>query len=318
MDGPKPNLASAVSMESLNSVSSEATNPSQVRTLFVSGLPMDAKPRELYLLFRGCRGYEGALLKMTSKNGKPTSPVGFVTFLTQQDAQDARKLLQGVRFDPECAQVLRLELAKSNTKVARPKQSPPPQQNALSAAGMQQFLAPMQPDLLLDPQSAALLNEHQLLALSLPHLHAAQALQAAYMPSSAFQQFNQPLYAAAAAAQLHPAAAAAAGISQAQQQHHQQQQQTQASTSACSTLFVANLSAEVNEDQLRSVFKAFSGFTRLRLHNKNGSCVAFVEYSDLQKATQAMLSLQGFQVSPNDRGGLRIEYARNKMADVNG
>ena len=25
---------------------------SQVRTLFVSGLPMDAKPRELYLLFR--------------------------------------------------------------------------------------------------------------------------------------------------------------------------------------------------------------------------------------------------------------------------
>ncbi|CAF4958169.1 unnamed protein product, partial [Rotaria socialis] len=25
----------------------------EVRTLFVSGLPMDAKPRELYLLFRG-------------------------------------------------------------------------------------------------------------------------------------------------------------------------------------------------------------------------------------------------------------------------
>nr|5BJR_A Chain A, Mec-8 protein [Caenorhabditis elegans]5BJR_B Chain B, Mec-8 protein [Caenorhabditis elegans]5TKZ_A Chain A, Mec-8 protein [Caenorhabditis elegans]5TKZ_B Chain B, Mec-8 protein [Caenorhabditis elegans] len=90
---------------------------SQVRTLFVSGLPMDAKPRELYLLFRGARGYEGALLKMTSKNGKPTSPVGFVTFLSQQDAQDARKMLQGVRFDPEAAQVLRLELAKSNTKV---------------------------------------------------------------------------------------------------------------------------------------------------------------------------------------------------------
>lgn len=306
MDGPKPNLAPAVSMESLNSVSSEATNPSQVRTLFVSGLPMDAKPRELYLLFRGCRGYEGALLKMTSKNGKPTSPVGFVTFLTQQDAQDARKLLQGVRFDPECAQVLRLELAKSNTKVARPKQSPPPQQSALAAAGVPQFLAPMQPaDLLFDTQSA-LLNEHQLLALSLPHLQAAQALQAAaYMPAS-LQQFNQPLY--AAAAQLHPAAAAAAGLNA----------QQQASTSACSTLFVANLSAEVNEDQLRGVFKAFTGFTRLRLHNKNGSCVAFVEYSDLQKATTAMVSLQGFQVSANDRGGLRIEYARNKMADVNG
>lgn len=46
---------------------------SQVRTLFVSGLPMDAKPRELYLLFRAYQGYEGSLLKVTSKNGKTAS-----------------------------------------------------------------------------------------------------------------------------------------------------------------------------------------------------------------------------------------------------
>lgn len=46
---------------------------SQVRTLFVSGLPMDAKPRELYLLFRAYDGYEGSLLKVTSKNGKTAS-----------------------------------------------------------------------------------------------------------------------------------------------------------------------------------------------------------------------------------------------------
>lgn len=45
----------------------------QVRTLFVSGLPMDAKPRELYLLFRAYEGYEGSLLKVTSKNGKTAS-----------------------------------------------------------------------------------------------------------------------------------------------------------------------------------------------------------------------------------------------------
>ena len=80
----------------------------QVRTLFVSGLPMDTKPRELYLLFRAYevmlksliyiylilvyfgiksnlrllliysivvnfQGYEGSLLKVTSKNGKTSS-----------------------------------------------------------------------------------------------------------------------------------------------------------------------------------------------------------------------------------------------------
>jgi hypothetical protein len=36
---------------------------------------MDAKPRELYLLFRAYEGYEGSLLKVTSKNGKTASVI---------------------------------------------------------------------------------------------------------------------------------------------------------------------------------------------------------------------------------------------------
>ena len=34
---------------------------------------MDAKPRELYLLFRAYKGFEGSLLKVTNKNGKNLS-----------------------------------------------------------------------------------------------------------------------------------------------------------------------------------------------------------------------------------------------------
>ncbi|XP_074594721.1 RNA-binding protein isoform X2 [Brevipalpus obovatus] len=100
----------------------------EVRTLFVSGLPMDAKPRELYLLFRAYKGYEGSLLKVTSKNGKTSSPVGFVTFSTRAGAEAAKQDLQsGVRFDPDLPQTIRLEFARSNTKVSKPKQqsSPP-------------------------------------------------------------------------------------------------------------------------------------------------------------------------------------------------
>uniref|UniRef100_A0A673T1K1 RNA binding protein, mRNA processing factor n=1 Tax=Suricata suricatta TaxID=37032 RepID=A0A673T1K1_SURSU len=67
----------------------------EVRTLFVSGLPLDIKPRELYLLFRPFKGYEGSLIKLTSK--------------------------QGIRFDPEIPQTLRLEFAKANTKMAKNK-----------------------------------------------------------------------------------------------------------------------------------------------------------------------------------------------------
>ncbi|KAL3884492.1 hypothetical protein ACJMK2_024627 [Sinanodonta woodiana] len=110
------------SMETVNSITSVED---EVRTLFVSGLPMDAKPRELYLLFRAYKGYEGSLLKVTNKNGKNTSPVGFVTFSSRVAAEAAKQDLQGVRFDPDLPQTLRLEFAKSNTKVTKPKQLSP-------------------------------------------------------------------------------------------------------------------------------------------------------------------------------------------------
>ncbi|CAB1455258.1 unnamed protein product, partial [Pleuronectes platessa] len=87
-----------------------------VRTLFVSGLPVDIKPRELYLLFRPFKGYEGSLIKLTSKQ-----PVGFVTFDSRTGAEAAKNALNGIRFDPESPQTLRLEFAKANTKMAKSK-----------------------------------------------------------------------------------------------------------------------------------------------------------------------------------------------------
>jgi len=119
------------SMDSVNTASGEE----EVRTLFVSGLPMDTKPRELYLLFRAYEGYEGSLLKVTSKNGKTSSPVGFVTFNTRAGAEAAKQdLQQGVRFDPDLPQTIRLEFAKSNTKVSKPKQPSPSSAAAAAAA----------------------------------------------------------------------------------------------------------------------------------------------------------------------------------------
>uniref|UniRef100_A0A1I8FCW1 RRM domain-containing protein n=1 Tax=Macrostomum lignano TaxID=282301 RepID=A0A1I8FCW1_9PLAT len=70
-------MALSQSMDSVN-----ACVDDEVRTLFVSGLPMDTKPRELYLLFRA---------------------------------------FNGVKFDMELPQTLRLEFAKTNNKVAKPK-----------------------------------------------------------------------------------------------------------------------------------------------------------------------------------------------------
>ncbi|KHN79111.1 Protein couch potato [Toxocara canis] len=332
-------LTAAQSMESIDNMSTtSAVPPAQVRTLFVSGLPMDAKPRELYLLFRAYSGYESSLLKITSKNGKTASPVGFVTFSTKAEADEARKALQGVRFDPDNAQTIRLELARSNTKVSKPKQiSPPVIPNGPSsipqamlqsaAAAPHQFVTPLPTshahDLAtaaacLDPHMAPFLTEHQLLALStLPQFAqtpllfpAAAGLQIPSVASSAAAAMFQP--SAAALAQLTAASQAAAQLSAVSQAAAA----ATASTTACSTLFVANLGQSVNEEELKQIFRSFPGFCRLRMHTKGGTSVAFVEYSDIRQATQAMTSLQGFQISSSERGGMRIEYAKNKMGDI--
>jgi hypothetical protein len=52
------------------------------------------------------------------------------------------------------------------------------------------------------------------------------------------------------------------------------------------------------------------------MHNKGGAPVAFVEYADVRFAAQALMALQGTYLLSSDRGGVRIEYARNKMAEA--
>ncbi|XP_074946160.1 RNA-binding protein with multiple splicing isoform X1 [Phalacrocorax aristotelis] len=108
----------------------------EVRTLFVSGLPLDIKPRELYLLFRPFKGYEGSLIKLTSKQ-----PVGFVSFDSRSEAEAAKNALNGIRFDPEIPQTLRLEFAKANTKMAKSKLVGTPNPSTPLPTAVPQFIA---------------------------------------------------------------------------------------------------------------------------------------------------------------------------------
>lgn len=59
---------------------------------------------------------------------------------------------------------------------------------------------------------------------------------------------------------------------------------------------------------------SFPGFCRLRMHTKGGSPCAFIEYQDVRVAAQAMATLQGTFLLSSDRGAIRIEYAKSKMA----
>lgn len=277
----------------------------EVRTLFVSGLPMDAKPRELYLLFREYLGYESSLLKVTSKNGKTSSPVGFVTFNTRDEAETAKNRAQGARFDPDLPQTIRLEFAKSNTKVSKPKQQVPaaaPQHPAL----MHHAFTPGHVGSFYSP-GADIWQAHPALAYSaevpggLQHTHPQllhPALQAAQLPS------QLQLSGLSAVGSLPLLSAASLGSSAG----------PLSGNTPCSTLFVANLGQTVTEQELKEVFGSLPGFTRLRMLSKGGSPVSFVEYQDTSHAVVAMSMLQGFVLCP-DRGGIRIEFAKTKMVD---
>ncbi|XP_026683623.1 cell wall integrity protein scw1-like [Diaphorina citri] len=85
--------------------------------------------------------------------------------------------------------------------------------------------------------------------------------------------------------------------------------------SPCSTLFVANLGQFVSEQEIKDIFGSFPGFSRVRMHNKGGSPVAFIEYTDVNFAIQAMSNLNGSYLASSDRGAIRIEYAKTKMAE---
>ncbi|CAD5210336.1 unnamed protein product [Bursaphelenchus xylophilus] len=319
-------MVNAVSMESLDNCStiSSLEPPSQVRTLFVSGLPLDCKPRELYLLFRAYNGYENSLLKVTNKNGKISAPVGFVTFSTRQDADDACRKLQGVRFDPDCTSTIRLELARSNTKVPKPKQQSPPIISPATLSALlpgqsqptqylAQTLTNQTPDLQGFVDHLTYLNEQPLFGLqvnpyqqSLHLLPNGQANGHSYLNqqalAAAFAQIQQqqqqiPLNLLAAAAQTAP-------------------NTVNSMNPPCSTLFVANLGTSVTEDEVRNAFKQYPGFSRIRMHHKgSSSSVAFVEYLSVHHAAVALQGLQGFQLGNGN--SIRIEYAKAKMGETN-
>ncbi|XP_071140185.1 protein couch potato-like isoform X26 [Mytilus edulis] len=302
---PSSSLNTETTIQLSQSMDSVNTTPEEeVRTLFVSGLPMDAKPRELYLLFRAYKGYEGSLLKVTNKNGKNTSPVGFVTFSSRAAAEVAKQDLQGVRFDPDLPQTLRLEFAKSNTKVTKPKQqSPQP------AATLPTFIHPLTGQELgaafipgapeaWAPHPLAAYPELNPNAAAIHHTALIQHPALAQVPEwiHHFPQIHHPAVVApptaVSAALPHPPLAATpiltspiSTMSTPSTSSSPLMQQN----APCSTLFVANLGQFSSEQELKDLFSSFQGFNRLRMHNKGGSPVAFVEFQGKNQEVPMMV-----------------------------
>ncbi|CAG7785511.1 unnamed protein product [Allacma fusca] len=313
---PEPTSTSSEEVMSDTSVCPKGEE--EVRTLFVSGLPMDASARELYLLCRGCKGYvDSKLNNARNKYGKPLAPIGFVTFASREDAITAMAELENVPFDPSLSGTIRLEFAKSNSKGSKSlhpllKQrrvsqqlSPPAGGTVCPTSGLQNpVLANIyhgSPLLLPSQRSpfpyASQMEPHFPTAFS-PEVEQGQAFpygDTLYNPNAAWSQL--PF--------LNGSISAPTPLSA----------PTFASYSPSPTLFVANLGPFVTVRELTEIFGPSPGFLSVRLYTKGASPVAFVKYVDTRYATQAMTAFQGRALRYSDRGGIRIEYAKSKITD---
>ncbi|XP_065184003.1 RNA-binding protein with multiple splicing 2-like isoform X2 [Sycon ciliatum] len=294
----------------------------EVRTLFVSGLPIDVKPRELDLLFHPYKDYDGSLLKFTSKPGKPLTPVAFCTFLSRESAEKAKAELQGLKFDPDLPQTLRLEFAKSNTKMTR-KQAIISNMIATNSNSTSPNFTPATNSTFFEPWQVPIGPTSATIG-QLPPLSVAMSgynndvtvVSPGHYPAANISPTNSVHLPGVSHAEVMPTVASPLStVTTLGGTQSSPPAQWAAKMSPCNTLFVANLGTYTTEQELREVFGRFPGFRRLRLHSKGSTPVAFVEFTDETFAHNSLVYLQGFQLLSSERGGIRIEFARNRMGD---
>ncbi|KAG0451449.1 hypothetical protein HPP92_026254 [Vanilla planifolia] len=81
----------------------------------------------------------------------------------------------------------------------------------------------------------------------------------------------------------------------------------------CPTLFVANLARTCSEQELAQLFSKYPGFLKLKMQNKSGVPVAFVDFQDTVCSTEALNRLQGTTMHASAGDTLRLEYAKARM-----
>ncbi|KAJ0983864.1 hypothetical protein J5N97_002220 [Dioscorea zingiberensis] len=258
-----------------------ASRDDEVRTLFVAGLPDDIKTREIYNLFREFPGFQTSQLK---SSGPSSQAYGFAVFTDQQSAISAMHTLNGMVFDLEKESTLFVELAKSNSRPKRLRTDDGVSYSSdkrvkVSTAYSSGF-----------PESGVRSNTH--------------------MPGIANSPYSMNGY---PSSQSHTSSAHDSVYYADSSKFLSNSTYAPQSNEPCPTLFVANLSPTCSEQELTQVFLRCPGFLKLKMQNKNGVPVAFVDFQDVECSTEALKYLQGTHLYSSVGDGMRLEYARSRM-----
>ncbi|XP_052160438.1 uncharacterized protein LOC127777859 [Oryza glaberrima] len=242
----------------------------ELRTLFIAGLPGDAKAREVYNLFRDFPGYVSSHLRTS---GKSSQAYAFAVFADQPSALAAMSATNGRIFDLENNCTLHVDLAKSNSRSKRSRTDDVPSYSSEKKARNPRGF----------PDSGAGSNIHMSGMGNSSHSLNGYPSAQSYMNFEPAAFSKDP---SAFAPQNNP---------------------------PCPTLFVANLGPTCSEQELIDVFSSCAGFIKVKMQNKFGAPVAFVDFKDMDSSTEAINRLQGVILYSSTGEGMRLEYAKSRM-----
>ncbi|KAJ7952026.1 putative RNA-binding protein with multiple splicing [Quillaja saponaria] len=254
----------------------------EVRTIFITGLPEDVKERELLNLLRWLPGYEASQV-----NFKGEKPMGFALFTAAQQAIAAKDILQDMLFDTESKSVLHTEMAKKNLFVKRgivADSGTFDQSKRLRTAGDYTHAGYTSPSPFHPPPPP----------VWGPHGYMAPP------PPPPYDQYGYPVPPVPMPAPAPvPAPSSYVPI------------QNTKDNPPCNTLFIGNLGENINEEELRGLFNRQPGFKQMKVLRQERHTVCFIEFEDLNSATNVHRNLQGAVIPSSGSVGMRIQYSKN-------
>ncbi|XP_050136005.1 uncharacterized protein LOC126611672 [Malus sylvestris] len=256
----------------------------EVRTIFITGLPEDVKEREIQNLLRWLPGYEASQV-----NNKGEKPMSFALFSTAQQAIAAKDALQGMIFDSESKAVLHTEMAKKNLFVKRgivADTSAYDQSKRLRTGGDYSQGGYSSPSPF-HPAPPPVWGPHGYMAPPPP----------TYDPYGGYPVPPVPMHPPPPV----PAPAPSSYVPVLNTKDNP----------PCNTLFIGNLGESINEEELRGLFSSQPGFKQMKVLRQERHTVCFIEFEDVNSATNVHQALQGAVIPSSGSVGMRIQYSKN-------
>ncbi|XP_024030879.1 cell wall integrity protein scw1 isoform X2 [Morus notabilis] len=254
----------------------------EVRTIFITGLPEDVKERELQNLLRWLPGYEASQVNL-----KGEKPMGFALFATGHQALAAKETLQNMVFDADSKSVLHTEMAKKNLFVKRGivadsnAYDPSKRMRTVGDYSHAGYSSPSP----FHPPPPPVWGHHGFMAPPPPP----------YDPYGGYPVPPMPMPGPAPV----PAPSSYVPV------------QNTKDNPPCNTLFIGNLGENINEEELRGLFSVQPGFKQMKILRQERHTVCFIEFEDVNSASNVHHSLQGAVIPSSGSVGMRIQYSKN-------